>query len=76
MLNAKKVKEIDNKLTFAIGYRNLLNIVVIATGFIMAEVLPGTEPFKLAGLVLFVMGLMAFATQLRDNIDAMSVEDL
>ena len=76
MLTAKKVKEIDNKLTFAIGYRNLLNIVVIAVGFVMAEVLPGTESFKLTGLVIFVLGASAFFTQLRDNLDAMAVEEI
>lgn len=76
MVDIKDIKKVDNQLTYVIGYRNLYNIMVTAVGFIMAVVLPGTQESFLAGLIIFLIGTSNWLFQIRDNMDAISVEEL
>ena len=77
MFSAKKIREIDNKLTYAVGYRNLYNIVVLAIGSVMLF----TSSFNYAmlstvGFIVFILGAHWFLEQMRQNIDAVYVSEL
>jgi uncharacterized membrane protein len=75
MISAKEIKAIDNKLTFAIGYRNLYNILVLASGFVGVLFTPlGTE-FNWIAFVILVLGGKWFLTRMQDNIDTISVAE-
>jgi hypothetical protein len=75
MISAKEIKAIDNKLTFAIGYRNLYNIVVIAIGFYGGLTTPPGSVFNWISLVIALMGGKWFLSRLQDNIDTLSVAE-
>lgn len=72
-MEAKKFKEIDNKFTYIIGFRNVYNIAVLfiaAMGFMLY---PATS---LVMLVLVVLGLKWFLTQVRENIDTVAISEI
>jgi Mg2+/Co2+ transporter CorB len=77
----QKFIEIDNRLTYIVGYRNLYNIAVmfVATWFIIAaqgELAPSVAPTVFVGaFIMLVMSGKWFLTQVRDNIDASDVYD-
>ena len=77
MFSAKKIKEIDNKLTYAIGYRNLYNIVVLAIGSVMI-LFSGLSIAAMSsvGFIIFILGGKWFLHQMTENIDAISVSEL
>lgn len=75
-ITAKQIKEIDNKLTFVIGYRNLANIIVTGIGAVMIFVPLTTFDVRMFGLVEFSIGTLFFLKQVYENIDAISVEDI
>lgn len=76
-LSAKKVKELDNKLTYALGYRNLFNIVVLACGFAGGALysnLGTTE--NLIFLVIAILGSKWTLNQLQENVDTLAVSEI
>ena len=76
-INATEVKKIDNKLTYVIGYRNLLNIIVVAIGFVMMTTTnPTVNGYPLFGLIIFIIGLINWYNQFRDNLDATAVSEM
>lgn len=78
MFEVKKIKEIDNKVTYAIGYRNLYNIVVLAIGsvMIMFSGLNSIAVMSTTGFIIFILGAKWFLDQMRENIDALSVVEM
>jgi hypothetical protein len=76
-MDAKTVKKIDNQLTYAIGYRNLVNIVVTALGFVMmmSIAVPQTPTGVLTGLVVFVIGMSNWYYQFCENLDTITVNE-
>jgi hypothetical protein len=83
-INLKKIKDADNNLNFVIGYRNLYNIasVVVAFGFLIESQSPllfGTVPGAIegtGGVILMVLGLKWFLTQIRENLDTLEIKEL
>jgi len=72
-MQAKTFKEIDNKFTYIIGFRNLYNIAVLfiaAMGFVLY---PATT---IAVIILLVLGLKWFLTQVRENIDTVAINEM
>jgi len=72
-MQAKSFREIDNKFTYIVGFRNLYNIAVLfiaAMGFVLY---PATT---LAVIILIVLGLKWFLTQVRENIDTVSISEM
>lgn len=72
-MQAKSFREIDNKFTYIIGFRNLYNIAVLfiaAMGFLLY---PATT---IAVIILLVLGLKWFLTQVRENIDTVAINEL
>ena len=72
-MQAKSFREIDNKFTYIIGFRNLYNIAVLfiaAMGFVLY---PATT---LAVIILIVLGLKWFLTQVRENIDTVAISEM
>jgi hypothetical protein len=72
-MQAKSFKEIDNKFTYIIGFRNLYNIAVLfiaAMGYILY---PAT---MIAVIILVVLGLKWFLTQVRENIDTVAISEM
>ena len=73
MFHKKTLSEIDNKLTYVIGYRNLYNIAVMMVS-VMAYLTPDSTT-KAISLILLVLGLKWFLTQIRENIDVVYIND-
>jgi len=69
----KSIKEIDNKLTYIIGFRNAYNIAVLfiaAMGYILYPAA------MIAVIVLLVLGLKWFLSQIRENIDVVMINEM
>jgi cadmium resistance protein CadD (predicted permease) len=73
MFHKKKLDEIDNKLTYVIGYRNLYNIAVLMVA-VMAYLTPDAIT-KAISLILIVLGLKWFLTQVRENLDTVYINE-
>ena len=79
----QKFVEVDNRLTYIVGYRNLYNIAVmfVSTWFIIVaqaqgEIAASASPTVFVGaFILLVMSMKWFLTQVRDNVDASDVYD-
>ena len=75
--SAMKIKEIDNKLTYAIGYRNLYNIVVLAIGSTMLMISPiEISTVSTFAFLVFILGAKWFLAQLFENLDTISVNEM
>lgn len=73
---AQKIKEMDNKVTFVIGYRNLYNIVVMALGFVTIIQVPVGSIMSLPGVIIFILGGKWVIEQIHSNVDAITVSEL
>ena len=73
MFHKKNLDEIDNKLTYVIGYRNLYNIAVLMVA-VMAFLTPDATT-KAISLILVVLGLKWFLTQIRENLDTVYINE-
>lgn len=72
-IDVKKLKEIDNELTFAVTYRNMVNYAILVVGFycLLAWY---HDPYILAisqgvGIIIVCMALRWISTQVRENLD-------
>jgi len=72
-MEAKKFKEIDNKFTYIVGFRNVYNIAVLFIAAMGFTLYPATS---LVMLVLVVLGLKWFLTQIRENIDTVAINEM
>lgn len=79
---AQKIRRVDNRLTYVIGYRNLYNISVLfcCAWFYMVVESGGFPPTVVPSVVMgtfvvTVLGLKWFLMQIRENIDASEVRD-
>lgn len=75
-VSLKSIKKADNKLTFALGYRNLLNIVVLSTGFVGIVISPAEAAIRWIALVIFILGAKWTITQMQENIDSLEVSEI
>jgi hypothetical protein len=73
MALGKSLSEVDNKLTYVIGYRNLYNIAVLMIA-VMAFLTPDAIT-KAISLILIVLGLKWFLTQVRENLDVVYINE-
>lgn len=77
----QKFIEIDNRLTYIVGYRNLYNIAVmfVSTWFLIVAqnefVGDSATTVFVGAFLMLVMSMKWFLTQIRDNVDASSVYD-
>lgn len=70
-----RIKRMDNGMTFAIGYRNLFNIVVLSIGFVM--LFYAITALQVAtGWIITLLGLKWALTQMRENVDAIQIEEI
>lgn len=79
-LDVTKLKEIDNELTFAVTYRNMVNYAILIVGFYMLFA-PYYDPYILAmsqgfGIVIVCMAFRWVATQIRENLDTIECNKL
>lgn len=70
----KRFSEVDNKLTYIIGYRNAYNIAVLFIA-LMAYLNPDMISRAIA-LLLIVLGFKWFLTQVRENIDVVMINEI
>lgn len=77
----QKFIEVDNRLTYIVGYRNLYNIAVmfVSTWFLIVAqnefAGPSATVVFVGAFLMLVMSMKWFLTQIRDNVDASSVYD-
>ena len=71
MLNLKKVKEIDSKITFVLGYRQLINYMIFVVAVTAFE-------YGLYGesVIFLVFGAKWFLTQIYHNFDALETDEI
>jgi len=74
MALGKSLSDVDNKMTYILGYRNLYNFAVLFVAF-MAFLNPDAIT-KALSLVLVVLGLKWLLTQVRENLDVVYLNDL
>jgi hypothetical protein len=72
-MQAKTFKEIDNKFTYIVGFRNLYNIAVLFIAAMGYLLYPAT---MIAVIILTVLGLKWFLTQVRENIDTVAISEM
>jgi hypothetical protein len=72
-MQAKSFREIDNKFTYIIGFRNLYNIAVLFIAAMGYVLYPATT---IAVIILIVLGLKWFLTQVRENIDTVAISEM
>ena len=68
----QKLKKSDKRWNYIIGYRNLINIAIIAVGWYGMLYYPGAEGYA---LIVFIFGGRSFLTQLYQNVDSVEVMD-
>lgn len=68
ILGLKRVKEVDSKINYMIGYRQFVNFAFMLFGVWMFE--SGAVE---VGAIIFVLGLRSFASQFYHNVDALEV---
>jgi hypothetical protein len=74
MALGKSLSDIDNKLTYVIGYRNLYNIAVL---FVALMVSFAANPLVQAlSIVIVVLGLKWLLTQIRENLDVVYINEM
>lgn len=76
----QKYSELDNRLTYIVGFRNLFNIAVMMVGFwfiysAQTEILTDSTIVLVGGFLMLVLGMKWFLVQTRENIDATEVYD-
>jgi len=79
-IDVKRLKEIDNDLTFAVTYRNMVNYTILVVGFYMLFAVY-SDVYILAfsngiGLVIVCMGFRWTSTQIRENLDTIECNKL
>lgn len=72
-MKAKTLKEIDNKFTYIVGYRNAYNLAVLFIATMGYLLYPAA---MIAVIILIVLGLKWFLTQVRENIDTVAINEL
>lgn len=75
-ISARKIKEMDNKMTYAIGYRNLFNILVLAIGVIGLMFTPSGTSQNWISLVIFVLGAKWMLVRMQENVDTLAVSEI
>lgn len=76
----QKYSELDNRLTYIVGFRNLFNIAVMMVAFWFiysgqTGVFADSTIILVGGFIMLVMGMKWFLVQTRENIDATEVYD-
>jgi hypothetical protein len=75
MISAKEIKRIDNRMTFALGYRNLYNIVVLAVGFYGGVTTPIGSMYNWIALTIAILGGKWVLERLQENVDTLAVAE-
>jgi hypothetical protein len=73
MALGKSLSDIDNKFTYVVGYRNTYNIAVL---FIAAMAYLLYPAAMIAVIILVVLGLKWFLTQVRENLDVVYINEM
>jgi hypothetical protein len=76
MFTAKKIKKMDEELSFIIGYRNLFNLILLFVSAALFLLAAGNGFVVVIGVVLFVLGLARFYDQAMKNVDDLEIRAL
>lgn len=71
-----KIAKMQNRVEFVIGYRNLINLVVVFFAAVYLTLQGTTTQGFVVGVFLFVVGLTRFYDQVVRNIDDLAVQDI
>lgn len=74
-LTARRIKKADNQITYAIGYRNLYNIIVLAIGAVGLLITSINTTQNWVALAIFIMGGKWVITRMQENVDILAVEE-
>lgn len=74
MALGKSLSDIDNKFTYVIGYRNLYNIAVLFIA--LMAFLSNNVTMQALSLIIVVLGLKWFLTQIRENLDVVYINEM
>ena len=68
-----RLYELDNKISYILMFRNSYNIAVLFVAGMMF--LLGDATFKALSLVVVILGLKWMLTQMRENIDVVTINE-
>ena len=73
---ADKILKMENRVEFVIGYRNIVNLIIIFFAAVYLTLQGSTVEGFVVGAVLFAMGITRFYDQVIRNIDDLMIQDL
>jgi hypothetical protein len=74
--SADKLAKMQNRIEFIIGYRNLVNILIIFFAASYLTLLGGATEGFVVGSFMFVIGITRFYDQIVANIDDLTIRDM
>lgn len=72
-IDIKKIRKIDNELTYVVAHRNMYHYAVIVLALWYLFMTPSTEIQQAAGVILLVLGFKWMLWQIRENIDTIVI---
>lgn len=76
MFTADKLKKMDERMTFVLGYRNLYNLVCIFIAAVLIVLASWSSEGTIIGWLMLVLGTKWLYDQMMKNIDDLECQDL
>lgn len=73
---ADKLRKMDDRLTFIIGYRNLYNLIAIFIAAVIIVLASWSTEGTVVGFLMLVLGTKWLYNQMMKNIDDLECQDV
>jgi len=73
---ADKIRKMDDRMTFIIGYRNLYNLIAIFVAAVLIVLAWQSSVGTIVGYLMLVLGTKWFLDQVYKNIDDLECRDI
>lgn len=74
--SVEKIAKMQNRVEFILGYRNLVNLVIIFFGAVYLTLQGKSTEGFVVGAFLFITGVTRFYDQIIRNIDDLLIQDI
>lgn len=72
-IDIKKIKKIDNELTYVVAHRNMYHYAVIVLALWYLFMVTASEIQQATGIILIVLGFKWTLWQVRENLDTITI---
>jgi len=76
MFTPSKLKRMDDRITFVMGYRNLFNLITIFMAGVLITIASWSTEGTVIGYLMLVLGAKWLYDQVCKNIDDLEINDL